>query len=228
MPCASFTGDFNGGESGSQVFQYKSETTYPGGIGLVVFDGPNAGYLWAGGIVPGLRSVRLAVQSLDRRGDLANLPDQRQRLGPVAAPSAAWRSSRTVRLVAGAGHTFWKLARQRRRNPRLAGTADHRHAGERPQLRRDGRRARRPGHPVDQVPDASGRLFDPDQQRDVRRARGRPRRRPKSNFVAADPTTLKNLDSIQIDQNVTARTVARQAQRARSTSTGTAPRAWSG
>ena len=31
---------------------------------------------------------------------------------------------------------------------------------------------------------------------------------PASNFVAVDPVTLENLDSIQIDQNVTARTVA--------------------
>jgi hypothetical protein len=31
---------------------------------------------------------------------------------------------------------------------------------------------------------------------------------PPSNFVAVDPVTLENLDLIQIDQKVTARTVA--------------------
>ena len=48
MPCGDFTGDFSGN---NQVYRYQSETTYPGGIVLVVFDGPNAGYLMTGGIV---------------------------------------------------------------------------------------------------------------------------------------------------------------------------------
>ena len=60
---------------------------------------------------PRLRSVRLEIRSLDRRGDLAHLPDQRQCLRASGSRSAAWRSSRTERSSPPPINTFWKLDR---------------------------------------------------------------------------------------------------------------------
>ena len=139
MPCASFTGDFNGA---NEVFQYKSETTYPGGIGLVVFDGPNAGYLWAGGVVPGAGQYVSRFDPVDRQGDLAHLSVERQRLGPVArSRQPGDHQGRDARRGRRA-HVL--EARPRRRlHPRLRGAADRRHASDGPQLRRHGRRPRR-------------------------------------------------------------------------------------
>jgi hypothetical protein len=44
-PCATWTGDSKGA---NEVFTYKSETNYPGGIVFVTFAGPDAGYLIGG------------------------------------------------------------------------------------------------------------------------------------------------------------------------------------
>ncbi|MFD9976743.1 hypothetical protein ACFWZR_21005 [Streptomyces sp. NPDC059017] len=44
-PCATWTGDSSGP---NQVFSYKSETDYPGGISFVTFGGPNDAYLIGG------------------------------------------------------------------------------------------------------------------------------------------------------------------------------------
>ncbi len=206
MPCANFTGDFNGGKSGNQVFQYKSETTYPGGIGLVVFDGPNAGYLWAGGIVPG------SGQYVSRFNPSTGEEIWRTYLTNVNV-SGQWLALGSLAIikdgsiVAAAGHTFWKLARSdgsilASQEQPIVGTPakDHNFDG------------------MVVAPDPQGTLLIKSQTRAVgcsiqtnnamSSCQGAPGANPKSNFVAADPTTLKNLDSIQIDQNVTARTVA--------------------
>lgn len=203
MPCASFTGDFNGP---NEVFQYKSETTYPGGIGLVVFDGPNAGYLWAGGVVPG------SGQYVSRFDPSTGKEAWRTYLSNVNV-SGQWLALGSLAiikdgtLVAAAGHTFWKLARDdgailASEEQPIVGTpaVDHNFDG------------------MVVAPDARGTLLIKSQTRSV----GCPTQTnnamascpseygeaPKSNFVAADPVTVKNLDSIQINQNVTARTVA--------------------
>jgi hypothetical protein len=203
MPCGDFTGDFGGQ---NQVFKYQSETTYPGGIGLVVFDGPNAGYLWAGGIVPGPGQY---VSKFDPstgkeiwRTWLSNneISGQWLALGSLAI-------IKDGTLVAAAGHTFWKLDRQ---------TGDILASKAQPI---EGTPAK--DHNFDGIvvaPDSQGTLLIKSQTRAVGcttqtnnamasclPASGS---NPNSVFVAADPTTLKNLDSIQIDQNVTARTVA--------------------
>ncbi len=203
MPCASFTGAFNGP---NEVFQYKSETTYPGGIGLVVFDGPNAGYLWAGGVVPG------SGQYVSRFNPSTGKEVWRTYLSNVNV-SGQWLALGSLAiikdgtLVAAAGHTFWKLSRSdgailaSRAQP-IEGTPaiDHNFDG------------------MVVAPDSQGTLLIKSQTRSV----GCPTQTnnamsscpaeygaaPKSNFVAVDPNSLKNLDSIQIDQNVTARTVA--------------------
>ena len=204
MPCASFTGDF--GSDQNQVFQYKSETTYPGGIGLVVFDGPNAGYLWAGGIVPGSgQYVSRFDPSTGKeiwRTYLTNVNNSGQWL---ALGSLAIIKDGT--LVAAAGHTFWKLARTdgallaSQEQPIEGSPAkDHNFDG------------------MVVAPDEAGTLLMKSQTRPV----GCPTQTnnamatctddfgsaPNSVFVAVDPVTLENLDSIEINQNVTARTVA--------------------
>ena len=106
-PCAHFTGDVNGN---NQIYRYQSETTYPGGIGLVVFDGPNAGYLLAGGIVPGSGQY---VSKFDPSTGKeiwrtwlsnVNISGQWFALGSLAI-------IKDGTLVAAAGHTFWKLSR---------------------------------------------------------------------------------------------------------------------
>ena len=203
MPCATFTGDFNGK---NQVFQYKSETTYPGGIGLVVFDGPNGGYLWAGGIVPGSGQYISRFDPSTGKEiwrtylSNVNVSDQWLALGSLAI-------IKDGTLVAAAGHTFWKLARSNgamlaSQEQPIEGTPakDHNFDG------------------MVVAPDKRGTLLMKSQTRSV----GCPTQTnsamsscpadygsaPKSNFVAVDPVTLKNVDSIQIDQNVTARTIA--------------------
>ena len=203
MPCASFTGNFR---RSNQVFRYKSETTYPGGIGLVVFDGPNAGYLWAGGIVPGSGQY---VSKFDPstgkeiwRTYLTNVNVSGQWL---ALGSLAIIKDGT--LVAAAGNTFWKLDRSN--GEILASQAQ-------PIVGTPAKDNNFDGMVV--APDAQGTLLMKSQTRAV----GCPTQtnnamsscppasgsNPNSNFVAVDPKTLKNLDSIEIDQNVTARTVA--------------------
>ncbi len=203
MPCASFTGDFGGQ---NQVFQYKSETTYPGGIGLVVFDGPNGAYLWAGGIVPGSgQYVSRFDPSTGRelwRTYLTNVnaTDQWLALGSLAIIADGT-------LVAAASNWFWKLDRATgaiiaAQEQPIEGTPPSSHNFD--------------GMVV--APDEQGTLLMKSQTKGV----GCPTQtnnamsscptdygdNPSSVFVAVDPVTLENLDSIEIDQNVTARTVA--------------------
>ena len=205
QPCGDFTGNFGGN---NQVFRYQSQTTYPGGIGLVVFDGPNAGYLIAGGIVPasGQYISRFDPSTGEEvwRTYLSNVNISGQWL---ALGSLAIIKDGT--LVAAAGHTFWKLDRSNgailaSQEQPIEGTPaiDHNFDG------------------MVVAPDAQGTLLIKSQTRAVgcstqtnnamSSCPGAPGANPKSVFVAVDPTTLKNLDSIQIDQNVTARTVAVQ------------------
>ncbi len=206
QPCGSFTGDLDSGADGNQVFKYQSETTYPGGIGLVVFDGPNFGYLWAGGIVPGGTQYVSKFNASTGREiwrtyvENVNVSDQWFALGSLAIIDDGT-------LVAAAGHTFWKIDRQTgellasQKQP-IEGTPakDHNFDG------------------MVVAPDGQGTLLMKSQTRSV----GCPTQTnnamsscpadygpaPRSNFVAVDPVTLKNLDSIQINQNVTARTIA--------------------
>ena len=203
MPCADFTGNFGGN---NQVFRYQSQTTYPGGIGLVVFDGPHSGYLWAGGIVP---SSGQYVSKFDPstgaeiwRTYLTNVNVSGQWL---ALGSLAIIKDGT--LVAAANNTFWKL--DRRDGAILASQAQ-------PIVGTPATANNFDGMVV--APDSKGTLLMKSQTRAVGcttqtnnamssclPASGS---NPNSNFVAVDPTTLKNLDSIEVDQNVTARTVA--------------------
>ncbi len=203
QPCGSFTGSLTGD---NQVFRYQSETTYPGGIGLVVFDGPEAGYLWAGGIVPGSGQY---VSKFDPSTGKeiwrtyltnVNISGQWLALGSLAV-------IKDGTLAAAAGHTFWKLdpdsgAILASKPQPIEGTPaiDHNFDG------------------MVVAPDDRGTLLMKSQTRSV----GCPTQTnnamsscpadygaaPNSNFVAVDPDTMKNLDSIQIDQNVTARTIA--------------------
>lgn len=203
QPCGTFTGSLTGE---NEVFRYQSETTYPGGIGLVVFDGPNAGYLWAGGIVPGgTQYISKFDPSTGKEAwrtylQNVNISGQWLALGSLAIIEDGT-------LVGAAGHTFWKLDRRTgailasQKQP-IEGTPakDHNFDG------------------MVVAPDGQGTLLMKSQTRSV----GCPTQTnsamsscpadygpaPKSNFVAVDPVTLKNLDSIQIDQNVTARTIA--------------------
>ncbi len=203
MPCATFTGAFDGS---NQVFQYKSDTTYPGGIGLVVFDGPDAGYLWAGGIVPGsgqyVSKFNPSTGQEIWRTYLTNVntTDQWLALGSLAIIADG-------SLVAAASTWFWKLDRK---TGAIIATQEQ---------------------PVEGAPKAShnfdGMVVAPDQQgtllmKSQTRSVGCPTQTnnamsscpndygpaPNSVFVAVDPQTLANLDSIEINQNVTARTVA--------------------
>ena len=199
-----FTGDFSSDQN--QVFQFKSTTTYPGGIGLVVFDGPTAGYLWAGGIVPG------SGQYISKFDPSTGEEIWRTYLTNVNA-SGQWLALGSLAiikdgtLVAAAGHTFWKLERGNgaiiaSQEQPIEGTPakDHNFDG------------------MVVAPDEAGTLLIKSQTRSV----GCPTQTnnamsscptdygaaPNSVFVAVDPVTLENLDSIEIDQNVTARTVA--------------------
>lgn len=204
MPCGSFTGDFDGP---NQVFQYKSESTYPGGIGLVVFDGPTAGYMWVGGIVPG--SGEYIARFDPSTGEEVwrtyltnvNLSDQWLALGSLAIIADG-------SLAAAASNWFWKMDRVT--GEILAAEAQ----------------------PINGSTPASSHNFDgmvvaPDEQGTLlMKSQTRPEGcttqtnsamsacaddygpNPPSVFVAVDPATMKNLDSIEINQNVTARSVA--------------------
>jgi hypothetical protein len=203
-PCGHFTGSLTGA---NEVFRYQSETTYPGGIGLVVFDGPNAGYLWAGGIVPGTTEYvskfdpstgkeiwRTYVQNV-------NISDQWLALGSLAI-------IKDGTLVAATSHQFWKLDRQTgailasQEQPIVGNTPANDHNFD--------------GMVV--APDAQGTLLIKSQTRAagcttqtnsaMQACLPSSGSNPNSVFVAVDPTTLKNLDSIEVDQNVTARTIA--------------------
>ena len=205
MPCAHFTGNFSGND---QVFRYQSETTYPGGIGLVVFDGPNAGYLWAGGIVPG--SVEYISKFDPSTGkeiwrtylQNVNISNQWLALGSLAI-------IKDGTLVAAASHEFWKLDRQ---------TGAIIASQEQPAVGTPASDQNYDGMVV--APDAQGTLLIKSQTRAagcttqtnsaMQACLPSSGSNPNSDFVAVDPTTLKNLDSIEIDQNVTARTVAVQ------------------
>ena len=204
MPCADFTGDFTGD---NQVFQYKSQTTYPGGIGLVVFDGPHGAYLWAGGIVPGSGQY---ISKFDPSTGKeiwrtyltnVNLSGQWFALGSLAI-------IKDGTLVAAAGHTFWKLDRS---SGAILASQDQPIVGS-PAID-----SNFDGMVV--APDQQGTLLTKSQTRSV----GCPTQTnnamsscpsagygsaPNTTVVAVNPKTLKNLAAIELDQNVTARTVA--------------------
>ena len=223
MPCATFTGDFGGK---NQVFQYKSETTYPGGIGLVVFDGPNGGYLWAGGIVPGSGQYVSKLRPLDRQGDLAHLSDQRQHLGPVA------------RARQPRDHRGRHARRGRRAHVLEARPADAAPSSPREEQPIEGTPAidhnfdgmvvapDEQGTLLIEVPDAIGRLPDADQQRDVL-VPGRLRRRAEERLRRRRPG---HAEEPRLDRDRPERDRAHgggSSTTARSTCTATAPRAWS-
>lgn len=203
-PCADFTGDFTGH---NQVFQYKSQTTYPGGIGLVVFNGPAAGYLWAGGVVPGsgqyVSKFNPSTGQQIWRTYLTNVNVSGQwfALGSLAI-------IKDGTLVAAAGHTFWKL------DPATGAILA---SQEQPIIGSPASDSNFDGMVV--APDQQGTLLMKSQTRSV----GCPTQTnnamsscpsagygsaPNTTVVAVDPTTLKNLAAIELDQNVTARTVA--------------------
>lgn len=205
-PCATFTGDFSAGPEGNEVFRYQSETTYEGGIGLVVFDGPNAGYLWAGGIVPGPGQY---VSKFDPstgkeiwRTWLSNntISGQWMALGSLAVITDGT-------LVAAAGHTFWKL------DP---GDGSILASQTQPVEGVSGGDQNFDGMVV--APDAQGTLLIKSQTRApgctvqtnnaMSACLPASGVNPKSTVVAVDPNTLENLDSISMGQNVTARSVA--------------------
>ena len=203
MPCADFTGGFTGQ---NQVFQYKSQTTYPGGIGLVVFGGPNEAYLWAGGIVPGsgqyIAKFDPSTGKQIWRTYLTNVNTSGQWL---ALGSLAIIKDGT--LAAASGHTFWKLDR---------GSGIILASQDQPIIGSPATDSNFDGMVV--APDKQGTLLIKSQTRPV----GCPTQTnnamssctsdygapPNTTVVAADPNTMKNLAAIELDQNVTARTVA--------------------
>ena len=111
-------------------------------------------------------------------------------------------------LVAAAGHTFWKLDRG---TGAILASQDQPIVGS-PAIDSnfDGMVVApdQQGTLLIEVPDTIGRLPDADQQRDVLVPLRRYGSAPNTTVVAVDPKTLKNLAAIELDQNVTARTVA--------------------
>ena len=203
MPCATFTGAFS---DQNQVFQYASESTY-GNIQFVVFDGPNGAYLQGGGLGP--PGSGQFVSKFDPstgkeiwRTYLTNVNETGQW---IAFGSMAVIKDGTI--VNSAGHTFWKLDPDTgeilasREQPIIGSPAeDHNFDG------------------MMVAPDAEGTLLIKSQARSV----GCPTQgnfaiatctdeygpSPNTTVVAVDPKTMKNIDALELDQNVVARGVA--------------------
>jgi hypothetical protein len=201
QPCADFTGDFNGQ---NQVFQYPSETTYPNGVGLVVFDGPDAGYLWAGGIVPG------SGQYISKFNPSTGAEIWRTNLTNINAATDQWYALGSMALiedgtlVGAASNWFWKLDRS---------TGEILAAREQPTVGTPASSQNYDGMTV--APDEQGTLLIKSQTRPagcsnqtnnaMNSCTSEYGPNPNSDMVAVDPVTLKNLDAIEINQNVTAR-----------------------
>jgi hypothetical protein len=202
-PCATFTGSFTGP---NQVYQFNSQTTYDQ-IGLVVFDGPNAGYLQAGGLGP--PSSGQYVSKFDPstgqeiwRTYLTNINVSGQW---IAFGSMAVINDGTI--INAAGHTFWKL------DPKSGAILA---VQQQPILGMPAKDVNFDGMMV--APDKAGTLLIKTQTRPVgcptqgngamQSCQAQYGPQPDTNVVAVDPTTLKNLDVIQLDQSVTARGIA--------------------
>ncbi len=202
-PCATFTGSFTGP---NQVYQFNSQTTYDQ-IGLVVFDGPNGAYLQAGGLGP--PSSGQYVSKFDPstgqeiwRTYLTNVNVSGQW---IAFGSMAVISDGTI--VNAAGPTFWKL------DPKSGAILA---VQQQPILGMPATDANFDGMMV--APDKAGTLLIKTQTRPVgcptqgnlamQSCQAQYGPQPNTTVVAVDPTTLKNLDAIELDQSVTARGIA--------------------
>ena len=201
MPCATFTGDLSGQ---NQVFQYASESNF-GDIQFVVFDGPNGAYLQGGGLKPPGQYVSKFDPSTGKeiwRTYLTNVN--------LSGQWIAFGSMAVVKdgsIVNAAGHTFWKL------DPNTGAILA---AEEQPILGSPGIDANFDGMMV--APDSQGTLLIKTQNRSV----GCPTQgnfaistcvddygdSPNTTVVAVDPVTMKNIDALELDQNVVARGVA--------------------
>ncbi len=203
-PCATFTGSLSGE---NEVFQYQSESTWPGGIQLVVFDGPNAGYLQGGGL--GSPSSGQYVAKFDpSTGEEiwrtyltnVNLTGQWIAFGSMAVLEDG-------SIANAAGPNIWRL------DPDTGDVIAHQ---EQPILGgMPSTDANFDGFHV--APDANGTILLKTQTRPP----GCPTQgngamsscqadygpQPDTTVIAADPKTLENIDAIKLDQEVTARPI---------------------
>ncbi len=202
-PCATFTGDAG---AANQVFQYKSETTY-NQIGLVWFDGPNAGYLQGNNLAPPSSSGQY-VSKFDPstgkeiwRTPLTNINTTGQW---IAAGSGAILSDHTI--VTAAGPRMWKLDPD---TGRILATTQVPINPKQPPTD-----ANLDGLTV--APDARGTILMktqnrppgcPTQSNTAMFSCGSYGPNPDTTVVAVDPVTLKTLDWIVLNQHVTARPI---------------------
>lgn len=203
QPCATFTGSLGGN---NQVFQYQSQSTWPGGIQFVVFDGPNAGYVQGGGL--GSPSSGQYVAKFDPstgeeiwRTYLTNVNVTNQW---IAFGSIAVLEDGSI--GAAAGPSIWRLDPD---------TGDILANQEQPILGMPPTDANFDGFHV--APDANGTILLKSQTRPT----GCPTQgngamsscqseygaQPDTTVIAADPKTLENIDAIKLNQEVTARPV---------------------
>ena len=201
-PCAHFTGSLTGT---NQVFKYQSETSYDQN-NLIVFDGPNNGYLLAGGSGPPSSGSFVVKFNPSTGEQVWKTPLQNVNIngGWLAFGSMAVQKDHTIAVAAGPD--IWRL------NPK---TGDIIAAQTQPVPASSASDANWDGFQI--APDAKGTILLKSQTR----PKGCPTQgnaamsscqkqygaQPNTSVVAADPKTLKNLDAIKLNQSVTARPI---------------------
>ncbi|MCG3777277.1 MAG: hypothetical protein JW395_4155 [Nitrospira sp.] len=200
-PCATWTGSFDGANN---VLQYVSDTTWAS-IQLVVFDGPEVGYLQGGGaappVYPGGQFIARFNASTGKQiwftstGN-GNDPDQWIAFGSMGIHKNGY-------LYAAAGPNIYKMDRQ---TGGIIATAEMTVLGSLPtDANFDG---------FEIAPDKKGTILMKTQNRPVgctnqgNAALGTcGGTSPNTTVVAVDPDTLETLDAIELPEAITARPI---------------------
>ena len=203
-PCATWTGDSSGP---NQVFIYKSETNYPGGIVFVTFGGPNDAYLIGGSSGLETYSPGAYVSKFNPstgkeiwRQPLLNINTNGQ-FNP--APSMAVGKNG---VYAAFGPDVWRL------DPQTGAILAHQEVqildGPQSDANFDGFHI---------LPDAQGHILLKSQNRAagcptygnyaLSSCPGAPATNPKTTVAVLDPVSLKVVDEIELSQAVVARPI---------------------
>jgi hypothetical protein len=197
FPCATFTGDLNGG---NQVFQYSSESNY-GSVGFISFKGPNDAYLYGGDLNasgPFVAKFDPATGAQIWRTPLTN-PGLTGNWN--VAGSFAIMGDGSIGAAEGPG--IWRL------DPNTGAILAY---GRQPILGMPAQDANFDG--FQQAPDARGTILLKAQtraagctiqfQQAMSECSGT---QPDTTVIAADPVTLKNIDAIKLNQSIVGRPI---------------------
>jgi len=202
--CATFTGQFSGK---NQVYQYQSQSQYLGGIGLVVFGGPDAAYLEAGGLTGGANSGQYVSRFDPSTGaelwrtylTNANVNGQWLALGSMAVMKDGTIGHASGTWVQKLDQNTGEILVAKQQPIKGMPATDANFDGFTIAPDKEGTillktQTRSPGCPTQGNSAMSSCTSDYGPQ-------------PNTNVVAVDPQTLDNIASIELNQEVTARPI---------------------